>query len=86
MRSGQADCGCAIFDDFAWDWKSALHIRTEYQQRAAEQASTVSIGVACLEPGEEAASVLKRADQAMYAARHAGRNRVHVDGLGALLI
>lgn len=37
---------------------------------------TVSIGVAHLEPGETADSLTARADKALYAAKHAGRNRV----------
>jgi len=37
---------------------------------------TVSIGVATLEPGETVASLLSRADLALYAAKSAGRNRV----------
>ncbi|HET6803870.1 MAG TPA: GGDEF domain-containing protein [Frateuria sp.] len=38
---------------------------------------TVSIGVAATEPGEtDVARLLQRADAALYAAKHAGRNRV----------
>lgn len=37
---------------------------------------TVSIGVAQLEPGEAADMLTQRADKALYAAKHAGRNRV----------
>jgi diguanylate cyclase (GGDEF)-like protein len=37
---------------------------------------TVSIGVATLEPGETIASLLSRADIALYAAKAGGRNRV----------
>jgi two-component system cell cycle response regulator len=38
---------------------------------------TISIGVACSEgPDDTAQSVLKRADEALYEAKHAGRNRV----------
>ncbi len=39
---------------------------------------TISIGVATLEPGEGLASLLGRADTALYAAKRAGRNRVLV--------
>ena len=41
-------------------------------------ALTVSIGVTECVRGDTAVSVIKRADQAMYAAKHAGRNRVSV--------
>ena len=34
-----------------------------------------SIGVALLEPGEDEDSVMARADDALYAAKDAGRNR-----------
>ncbi len=37
---------------------------------------TVSIGAATLEPGENIAAMLSRADQALYAAKEGGRNRV----------
>ncbi len=40
---------------------------------------TVSAGVATLEPGEDAASLLHRADLAMYRAKKAGRNQVACD-------
>jgi diguanylate cyclase (GGDEF)-like protein len=36
----------------------------------------VSIGVAIVDDGDDFASMLRRADQAMYAAKRAGRNRV----------
>lgn len=38
---------------------------------------TVSIGIAEYRPGETVSSLIGRADQALYAAKHAGRNRVH---------
>ena len=41
-----------------------------------EIAPKVSIGVACLEGAARIEEVLKRADQALYAAKAAGRNRV----------
>jgi two-component system, cell cycle response regulator len=37
---------------------------------------TLSVGLAALEPGEAEASLLRRADAAVYQAKHAGRNRV----------
>lgn len=37
---------------------------------------TVSIGVASLREGDDAASLLQRADAALYRAKHTGRNRV----------
>jgi diguanylate cyclase len=40
---------------------------------------TLSVGVAQLDAGESVDSVLRRADVAMYDAKHAGRDRVGVD-------
>ena len=40
---------------------------------------TVSIGAACLVAGDSVQTVLKRADQALYRAKHDGRNRVVMD-------
>ena len=39
-------------------------------------AMTASLGVAMLQPGEPLAAALGRADQALYRAKHAGRDRV----------
>ena len=39
---------------------------------------TVSMGLAAFRPGEHSDLVLKRADQALYRAKHAGRNRVEL--------
>ena len=41
-----------------------------------ELAVTVSIGVETFKPGDDVKSLLKRADQALYAAKNSGRNRV----------
>jgi two-component system cell cycle response regulator len=40
---------------------------------------TISIGIAGLAPGDNAAAVIKRADQALYRAKRDGRNRVVPD-------
>jgi diguanylate cyclase len=37
---------------------------------------TFSCGVALRQPGEDKDALLKRADQAMYRAKHSGKNRV----------
>jgi len=37
---------------------------------------TMSLGVATLQPGDTPAALIERADEAMYAAKHAGRNQV----------
>ncbi len=43
---------------------------------AARVAVTVSAGLAALAPGEDGASLLARADERLYAAKRAGRDRV----------
>ena len=48
--------------------------------RAAGRAVTVSVGGAVLQPGEDNAHWLARADAAMYDAKHQGRDRVVVHG------
>ncbi|KPY93605.1 hypothetical protein ALO43_200412 [Pseudomonas tremae] len=39
---------------------------------------TISLGVAQLSPGETAASLIQRADKALYQAKRLGRNRVDI--------
>ena len=39
---------------------------------------TLSVGLSAFRPGEHSDSVLKRADQALYRAKHAGRNRIEL--------
>jgi two-component system, cell cycle response regulator len=49
------------------------------QQGARQIEVTISVGIAALGDGDNAASVLKRADQALYRAKRDGRNRVVPD-------
>jgi diguanylate cyclase (GGDEF)-like protein len=68
------------------DFEAAL-LMAERVRAAVEQASfvfhhsapisvTVSIGVSLLQAGDSLDSLLVRADNALYQAKHAGRNRV----------
>jgi len=50
----------------------------EFATPAGPVTITVSLGVACYHPGDTIAELIERADGAMYAAKHAGRNRVRV--------
>ena len=65
--------------------EAALPIAEKLRTRIADQwviigeraiAVTVSIGVAAFTPDDTVDDLLRRADQAMYAAKHGGRNRV----------
>ena len=72
-------------EEFAWvlpgvDLDQAL-LQCEYLREAVKFASaalpvTISIGVASAQSGDTIASLLQRADTALYAAKHAGRDRV----------
>ncbi|WP_369941949.1 sensor domain-containing diguanylate cyclase [Xanthomonas medicagonis] len=60
----------------------AERIRERFRAQAAlafpELQPTVSIGVVQLRPGDDANSLVQRADEALYAAKSGGRNRVVV--------
>lgn len=72
-------------EEFAWllpgtDLEQAT-LQCEYLREAVKFASaalpvTVSVGVAMARTGDSIASLLQRADAALYAAKHAGRDRV----------
>ena len=72
-------------EEFAWvlpgiDLDQAV-LQCEYLREAVKFASaalpvTISIGVASAQPGDTIGSLLQRADTALYAAKHAGRDRV----------
>ncbi len=51
--------------------------KTRFQFGAKSLNVTISLGVAEILPFEDMAGLLKRADQAMYAAKNAGRNRLY---------
>lgn len=49
---------------------------TPFSTSAGPLHLTVSVGICRLSPGEDARSLLRRADQALYSAKRRGRNRV----------
>lgn len=49
-----------------------------YSDDGMEFSCTLSAGVAVTRPGDSYGSLLKRADEALYRAKHGGRNRVEV--------
>jgi diguanylate cyclase (GGDEF)-like protein len=56
----------------------AERVRTRFRSAASKYGCTVSAGVAHRRAGEELGDAMKRADQALYAAKAAGRDRVSV--------
>lgn len=52
-------------------------------ERNVEAQITVSVGVASYRPGESAEAFVARADRALYASKHAGRNRCTVADMSA---
>lgn len=72
-------------EEFAWVLHNVdiaqARLQCEYLREAVAFAAdalpvTVSIGVSSAHPGDNVASLLERADRALYAAKAAGRNRV----------
>lgn len=55
--------------------RAAVH-SMEFEGDGSRFRVTVSIGVAQLEPAETAETLIQRVDKALYAAKHAGRDRV----------
>ncbi|GGB37874.1 hypothetical protein GCM10011502_08890 [Oceanisphaera marina] len=69
--------GCSLSDGQAL----AERIRTAVSDMQFDQAGTVtlSIGVSQWQPGDQRSQWVDRADQAMYAAKQGGRNRVVIE-------
>lgn len=72
-------------EEFAWLWPGEepdqARLQCEYMREAVAFASaslpvTISIGLAAGRGGDSVAEVMQRADQALYAAKRNGRNRV----------
>jgi diguanylate cyclase (GGDEF)-like protein len=57
----------------------ALVACQKFQTEHASRAVTISVGVACAETGDDVAlgDLLRRADECLYEAKRAGRNRAH---------
>jgi diguanylate cyclase len=54
-----------------------------FRTKKTQLKGTVSIGVTAVQPGEDPAAIVDRADAALYRSKDAGRNCVHVhDGVG----
>ncbi len=56
--------------------RSAVERHALLSTQAGDLRITISAGAACYDPGENLGAWLARADAALYAAKHAGRNRV----------
>ncbi|MGY2047001.1 GGDEF domain-containing protein [Methylobacterium sp. JK268] len=73
--------GTAVAVDLAERIRSSVMGRELVKRSTGESLGrvTVSVGVAALRPDDTAVSLLERADQCMFAAKRAGRNRVVTD-------
>lgn len=61
----------------AENWRQRFaELRVSNKEHPQGIVITISIGVAQWQPGEEAKDTLRRADAALYQAKHQGRNRV----------
>lgn len=56
--------------------EAVAEIKLELADVANPPQITISLGGACLEKGQTMAELLAKADQALYASKHGGRNRV----------
>ncbi len=52
---------------------------TQSKALGEEKAFTLSLGLAFFRPGDDAASLVRRADKALYRAKASGRNRIEYD-------
>jgi diguanylate cyclase (GGDEF)-like protein len=60
--------------------RRVLHaVETQPERAGAERNPTVSIGLTQAEESDSTETMLARADRALYAAKHSGKNRVAVD-------
>ena len=71
----------AVSDEFALAAAERIRVGIENMriQSLPQITFTVSIGIATLAVGEAISSFFERADNALYAAKASGRNRVHLD-------
>ena len=58
---------------FVRQWR---HSSSSRESQKTISGITISLGVACYEPGEPLLEWIGRADNALYQAKHGGRNRV----------
>lgn len=72
-RSGNLNVAALLAEEIRTRIERAVVVHEEQ-----EIAFTASFGIACRKPGESQEQFLRRADDALYAAKQLGRNRIHV--------
>lgn len=75
-RFGGEEFMVAIPGEMGFATARAESLRKEIASLAGDLACTTSIGVAEMKPTEDFTTLFERADQALYAAKNQGRNRV----------